>query len=106
MARKSDASNPQESSVVTSKSNASHSFFVDEDAITGASRLTIRESVLPLCFLILACMMLGFAGGVGDVLAVKFQKSLNVSKAKSMGFQAASNGYEYPQRDMQLLIWS
>lgn len=60
--------------------------------LTGASALTLKQSILPVTLVTTLFFMWGFAYGLLDTLNGKFQVSLNVTKAKAGGLQAAYFG--------------
>ncbi|RMD40369.1 hypothetical protein DV735_g4752, partial [Chaetothyriales sp. CBS 134920] len=60
--------------------------------LTGASALTVRQSIYPITLVTLLFFMWGFAYGLLDVLNAKFQTALNITAAKAGGLQGAYFG--------------
>ncbi|KAJ9653289.1 hypothetical protein H2198_007533 [Neophaeococcomyces mojaviensis] len=60
--------------------------------LTGASALTVRQSIWPVSLVTLLFFLWGFAYGLLDVLNAKFQTSLNITAAKAGGLQGAYFG--------------
>ena len=60
--------------------------------LTGASALTVRQSIVPIALVTLLFFLWGFAYGLLDVLNAKFQNSLNIGAAKAGGLQGAYFG--------------
>lgn len=60
--------------------------------LTGASALTVRQSIYPISLVTLLFFLWGFAYGLLDVLNAKFQTSLNITAAKAGGLQGAYFG--------------
>ncbi|EUC38352.1 hypothetical protein COCCADRAFT_83296 [Bipolaris zeicola 26-R-13] len=65
---------------------------VDNRALTGASALTARQSILPVTLVTSLFFCWGFAYGLLDVLNSRFQVALNISQGESSGLQAAYFG--------------
>ena len=65
---------------------------VDTKALTGASSLSVRQSLIPLTLVTMLFFLWGFAYGLLDTLNAKFQADLGVGKAQSAGLQAAYFG--------------
>lgn len=65
---------------------------VDNRALTGASALTTRQSILPVALVTTLFFCWGFAYGLLDVLNSRFQVALDISKGQSSGLQAAYFG--------------
>lgn len=65
---------------------------VDNRVVTGASQLTTRQSIVPVCLVTLLFFLWGFAYGLLDVLNSRFQVALNISQGESSGLQAAYFG--------------
>ncbi|EXJ53537.1 MFS transporter, FHS family, L-fucose permease [Cladophialophora psammophila CBS 110553] len=60
--------------------------------LTGASALTVRQSIFPITLVTILFFLWGFAYGLLDVLNAKFQTSLNITAAKAGGLQGAYFG--------------
>ncbi|KAL3419967.1 glucose galactose transporter [Phlyctema vagabunda] len=60
--------------------------------LTGASALTVRQSIVPITLVTLLFFLWGFAYGLLDVLNAKFQTALNITAAKAGGLQGAYFG--------------
>lgn len=69
-----------------------HSRKVDTKALTGASSLSIRQSLVPLSLVTILFFLWGFAYGLLDTLNAKFQDALHIGYAQSAGLQAAYFG--------------
>jgi len=65
---------------------------VANKGLTGASALTVRQSIFPVTLVTSLFFMWGFAYGLLDVLNAKFQTSLNITAAKAGGLQGAYFG--------------
>ncbi|KAG0135523.1 major facilitator superfamily domain-containing protein [Tuber indicum] len=66
-----------------------------DDQVTNATDLTLRQSLLPLALVTILFFLWGFAYGLLDVLNKHFQNTLNISRSRSSGLQAAYFG-AYP----------
>lgn len=60
--------------------------------LTGASALTVRQSIYPITLVTILFFLWGFAYGLLDVLNAKFQTSLNITAAKAGGLQGSYFG--------------
>jgi FHS family L-fucose permease-like MFS transporter len=60
---------------------------------TRAAELTLRESLYPICLVTSLFFLWGFSYGLLDTLNKHFQETLNISKARSSGLQAAYFGF-------------
>jgi len=60
--------------------------------LTGASALTVRQSIYPITLVTVLFFLWGFAYGLLDVLNAKFQTSLNITAAKAGGLQGSYFG--------------
>lgn len=69
-----------------------HAKKVDTAALTGASSLSIRQSLVPLTLVTILFFLWGFAYGLLDTLNAKFQDALGIGFAQSAGLQAAYFG--------------
>ncbi|KAF3767628.1 MFS general substrate transporter [Cryphonectria parasitica EP155] len=69
-----------------------HKKNVSNRGLTGASALTVRQSILPITLVTILFFLWGFAYGLLDVLNAKFQTALNITAAKAGGLQAAYFG--------------
>uniref|UniRef100_L2FX78 Glucose galactose transporter n=1 Tax=Colletotrichum fructicola (strain Nara gc5) TaxID=1213859 RepID=L2FX78_COLFN len=69
-----------------------HRMSVPNRGLTGASALTVRQSIVPITLVTLLFFLWGFAYGLLDVLNSKFQIALNITAAKAGGLQGAYFG--------------
>lgn len=53
--------------------------------LTGASALTVKQSIYPITLVTILFFLWGFAYGLLDVLNAKFQTALNITAAKAGG---------------------
>lgn len=60
--------------------------------LTGASALTVRQSIFPITLVTILFFLWGFAYGLLDVLNAKFQNSLHITAAKAGGLQGSYFG--------------
>ncbi|EXJ92211.1 MFS transporter, FHS family, L-fucose permease [Capronia epimyces CBS 606.96] len=60
--------------------------------LTGASALTVRQSIFPITLVTILFFLWGFAYGLLDVLNAKFQTSLHITAAKAGGLQGSYFG--------------
>lgn len=58
---------------------------VSNSGLTGASALTVKQSILPITLVTILFFLWGFAYGLLDVLNAKFQTALNITAAKAGG---------------------
>lgn len=58
---------------------------VSNRGLTGASALTVKQSILPITLVTILFFLWGFAYGLLDVLNAKFQTALNITAAKAGG---------------------
>jgi MFS transporter, FHS family, L-fucose permease len=65
---------------------------VANKGLTGASALTVRQSIFPVALVTILFFLWGFAYGLLDVLNAKFQTALHVSAAEAGGLQASYFG--------------
>jgi len=65
---------------------------VANKGLTGASALTVRQSIYPITLVTILFFLWGFAYGLLDVLNAKFQNSLNITAAKAGGLQGSYFG--------------
>ncbi|EON65708.1 hypothetical protein W97_04947 [Coniosporium apollinis CBS 100218] len=65
---------------------------VSDKALTGASMITTRQSIVPVSLVTLLFFLWGFAYGLLDVLNSRFQVALNISQGESSGLQGAYFG--------------
>ncbi|KAH8900031.1 glucose/galactose transporter [Thozetella sp. PMI_491] len=70
----------------------SHRKSVSNKGLTGASALTVRQSLAPIALVTLLFFLWGFAYGLLDVLNAKFQSALNITAAEAGGLQGAYFG--------------
>ena len=69
-----------------------HRKSVANTGLTGASALTVKQSIFPIALVTILFFLWGFAYGLLDVLNAKFQTSLNITAAKAGGLQGAYFG--------------
>ena len=72
--------------------NNQHRKSVVNKGLTGASALTVKQSIIPVALVTVLFFMWGFAYGLLDVLNAKFQTSLNITAAKAGGLQGSYFG--------------
>lgn len=65
---------------------------VDDKLVTGASQITTRQSIIPVCLVTILFFLWGFAYGLLDVLNKHFQEVLGVSQGEGSGLAAAYFG--------------
>jgi len=65
---------------------------VSDKLITGASQITMRQSIIPVALVTILFFLWGFAYGLLDVLNSRFQVALDISKGQSSGLQGAYFG--------------
>ena len=65
---------------------------ISNKGITGASALTVKQSIYPIALVTVLFFLWGFAYGLLDVLNAKFQASLNITAARAGGLQGAYFG--------------
>ncbi|KAH6659348.1 glucose/galactose transporter [Truncatella angustata] len=65
---------------------------VSNKGLTGASALTVRQSIYPITLVTILFFLWGFAYGLLDVLNAKFQTALDITAAKAGGLQGAYFG--------------
>lgn len=65
---------------------------VSDREITGASQITVRQSIIPVSLVTLLFFLWGFAYGLLDVLNSRFQVALHITQGESSGLQAAYFG--------------
>ncbi|KAI1759084.1 MFS general substrate transporter [Hypoxylon sp. FL1150] len=66
-----------------------------DDRRTRAAELTLRESIYPICLVTVLFFLWGFSYGLLDTLNKHFQNTLDITKSRSSGLQAAYFG-AYP----------
>ncbi|KAI6091751.1 MFS general substrate transporter [Hypoxylon rubiginosum] len=66
-----------------------------DDKRTRAAELTLRESLYPICLVTILFFLWGFSYGLLDTLNKHFQNTLDITKSRSSGLQAAYFG-AYP----------
>lgn len=71
---------------------AAHRKSVSDRELTGASALSVRESVVPIILVTTLFFLWGFAYGLLDTLNAKFQTSLKITPGKAGGLQGAYFG--------------
>ncbi|KAI1854137.1 hypothetical protein JX265_003542 [Neoarthrinium moseri] len=65
---------------------------VTNTGLTGASALTVRQSIFPITLVTILFFLWGFAYGLLDVLNAKFQTSLGITAAMAGGLQGSYFG--------------
>ncbi|MCJ1293320.1 hypothetical protein MMC34_004874 [Xylographa carneopallida] len=65
---------------------------ISNGAVTGASQITVRQSIFPICLVTTLFFLWGFAYGLLDVLNSHFQTTLGVTKAQGAGLSGAYFG--------------
>jgi MFS transporter, FHS family, L-fucose permease len=65
---------------------------VSDKKITGASQLTVKQSIIPVTLVTVLFFLWGFAYGLLDVLNSRFQVALNITQGESSGLQGAYFG--------------
>ncbi|KAF2661910.1 MFS general substrate transporter [Lophiostoma macrostomum CBS 122681] len=68
---------------------------ISDNKRTRAAELTLRESLYPLCLVTILFFLWGFSYGLLDTLNKHFQVTLNITRSRSSGLQAAYFG-AYP----------
>ncbi|KAK4638601.1 L-fucose-proton symporter [Fulvia fulva] len=71
---------------------------------TQASKLTLRQSIYPLCLVTILFFLWGFSYGLLDTLNKHFQNTLGITRARSSGLQAAYFG-AYPLASLGHANW-
>ncbi|KAG8164036.1 hypothetical protein KVR01_005954 [Diaporthe batatas] len=71
---------------------------------TKAAELTLKESLYPICLVTILFFLWGFSYGLLDTLNKHFQNTLNISRARSSGLQAAYFG-AYPLASLGHAAW-
>lgn len=71
---------------------------------THAAELTLRQSIYPLCLVTILFFLWGFSYGLLDTLNKHFQVTLNITKSRSSGLQAAYFG-AYPLASLGHANW-
>ncbi|KAK2768851.1 hypothetical protein FQN54_000711 [Arachnomyces sp. PD_36] len=74
------------------------------DKVTNASQLTLRQSLWPLTIVTLLFFLWGFAYGLLDTLNKHFQNTLGITRTRSSGLQAAYFG-AYPLASLGYANW-
>lgn len=69
-----------------------HRKSVSNRGLTGASALTVKQSIIPIALVTVLFFLWGFAYGLLDVLNAKFQTALDITAAKAGGLQGAYFG--------------
>jgi FHS family L-fucose permease-like MFS transporter len=68
---------------------------VSDDRVTRAAELTLRESIWPIALVTTLFFLWGFSYGLLDTLNKHFQVTLNITRARSAGLQAAYFGFVF-----------
>jgi FHS family L-fucose permease-like MFS transporter len=74
------------------------------DRVTNASQLTLRETLFPLFLVTILYFLWGFAYGLLDTLNKHFQNTLDITRTRSSGLQAAYFG-AYPLASLGYANW-
>lgn len=69
-----------------------HSLKVSDHQVTKAADLTLRESIWPITLVTTLFFLWGFSYGLLDTLNKHFQVTLDITRARSAGLQAAYFG--------------
>ncbi|KAL4996807.1 major facilitator superfamily domain-containing protein [Aspergillus recurvatus] len=77
---------------------------VDNTKTTSAANLTLRQSLWPLMLVTILFFLWGFAYGLLDTLNKHFQVTLNITRTRSSGLQAAYFG-AYPLASLGYANW-
>ncbi|KAH3559523.1 hypothetical protein KXV84_001792 [Aspergillus fumigatus] len=77
---------------------------VNNKSTTSAATLTLRQSLWPLALVTILFFMWGFAYGLLDTLNKHFQNTLNITRTRSSGLQAAYFG-AYPLASLGYANW-
>ncbi|KAI5860364.1 MFS general substrate transporter [Durotheca rogersii] len=75
-----------------------------DDRRTKAAELTLRESLFPICLVTVLFFLWGFSYGLLDTLNKHFQNTLDITKSRSSGLQAAYFG-AYPLASLGHANW-
>lgn len=81
-----------------------HSLKTRDDQKTNAAELTLRQSIYPICLVTILFFLWGFSYGLLDTLNKHFQNTLNITRARSSGLQAAYFG-AYPLASLGHANW-
>ncbi|KAF7542295.1 hypothetical protein G7Z17_g11701 [Cylindrodendrum hubeiense] len=81
-----------------------HSLKVSDNQVTKAAELTLRESIWPIALVTTLFFLWGFSYGLLDTLNKHFQETLNITRARSAGLQAAYFG-AYPLASLGHAAW-
>ncbi|KAM6517543.1 hypothetical protein FSOLCH5_008507 [Fusarium solani] len=77
---------------------------VSDDRVTKAADLTTRQSIWPIALVTTLFFLWGFSYGLLDTLNKHFQVTLNITRARSAGLQAAYFG-AYPLASLGHAAW-
>ncbi|MCJ1416337.1 hypothetical protein MMC32_002672 [Xylographa parallela] len=83
---------PRRPSVAEVKAQAHRKKSISNRHVTGASQITVRQSIFPICLVTTLFFLWGFAYGLLDVLNSHFQTTLGVTKAQGAGLSGAYFG--------------
>ncbi|KFY85043.1 hypothetical protein V500_08759 [Pseudogymnoascus sp. VKM F-4518 (FW-2643)] len=70
----------------------SRKIVVEDNTVTSAANLTLRQSIIPNLLVTILFFLWGFAYGLLDVLNSHFQQQLNITASKASGLAAAYFG--------------
>ncbi|PGH14844.1 hypothetical protein AJ80_05770 [Polytolypa hystricis UAMH7299] len=76
----------------------------NNDQVTNAAQLTLRQSLWPLTIVTILFFLWGFAYGLLDTLNKHFQNTLGITRTRSSGLQAAYFG-AYPLASLGYANW-
>ncbi|KAG0651336.1 L-fucose permease [Hyphodiscus hymeniophilus] len=80
------------------------SLTISDNQRTRAAELTLRQSIYPICLVTVLFFLWGFSYGLLDTLNKHFQNTLNITRARSAGLQAAYFG-AYPLASLGHANW-
>ncbi|KAF2734534.1 MFS general substrate transporter [Polyplosphaeria fusca] len=81
-----------------------NSLKISDNKRTRAAELTLRESIYPICLVTILFFLWGFSYGLLDTLNKHFQVTLNITRSRSSGLQAAYFG-AYPLASLGHANW-
>lgn len=81
-----------------------HPLRTKDDVRTNAAELTLRQSIFPIVLVTVLFFLWGFSYGLLDTLNKHFQNTLNITRARSAGLQAAYFG-AYPLASIGHAAW-
>ncbi|KAF2105807.1 major facilitator superfamily domain-containing protein [Lophiotrema nucula] len=81
-----------------------NSLKISDKKRTRAAELTLRQSIYPICLVTILFFLWGFSYGLLDTLNKHFQKTLDITRSRSSGLQAAYFG-AYPLASLGHANW-